>query len=164
MKADAIQELLDALLTATGEGRFRILSGSMSPLIERDDRIVVKPSAAGEIQLLDIILFKEAGVFMAHRVISVERKKQKTLFLQKGDASAYAALIPSDSVMGKVTAIEKKGRLIELTRGRGRVLNVFLGLKSCLHYRYGTEAGPVAKKILRTAASIFQKILFKLCL
>ena len=134
-KADAIREMQDELFQRKGRGWFRVLSSSMYPLIEINDRILVHIVPPAEIRLRDIILYKSDDVFVAHRVIGFDRKNIRTMILQKGDASADASLIAPDAVVGKVAIVEKNGRLLDLSSGRGKVLNGFLGMKSCMLYR-----------------------------
>lgn len=177
MKSEIIQEMQDELFRRNGQGWFRILSSSMYPLIEINDRILVHVATPAEIRLKDVILFKSDGVLVAHRVIGIDRKNNKTNVLQKGDASADAGLIAPESIVGKVTAVEKKGRLLDITAGRGKMLNRFLAIKSRMQYRYSAgdkqtkdRAGKiqgdlferVLKKIFRKPMSVFQRILVKL--
>ena len=118
-----IREMQAELFQKQGEGWFRIVSGSMRPLIDVDDRIFAKLVSAAEIKPRDIILFNTAEALVTHRVIKIIRQNGRSRILQKGDASAFSSTIPLESVMGKVTAIEKNGKLYPLDRGKTRLLN-----------------------------------------
>lgn len=60
----------------------------------------------------------------------------------------YTALIAPESVMGKVVTIEKRGRVLTLESGRGRIVNSFLGIKNCVSYKLDTKINAI-KKMLR---------------
>ncbi|MFV1977118.1 MAG: hypothetical protein ACC651_15355 [Candidatus Scalindua sp.] len=111
-KAHIIKELQDELFHTEGKGRFRIISGSMHPLIDINDKALVKKLLPPEIKLRDIILFEIDDVFVTHRVIKILQQKGKTLILQKGDASNHATMIDPEAIMGKVVVIEKNGRFL----------------------------------------------------
>jgi signal peptidase I len=177
-KADVITEMLDEALRLKGQAWFRVLSGSMYPLIEINDRVLVRDINPAEVRPGDVVLFKSDGVYVTHRVIQFERKGRRPMVLQKGDASAHASLIAPDSIVGKVTAVEKQGRVLDITAGRGKMLNGFLGMKSCTQYRLAERADRLTERtkdtpgsvsaraflrIVKKPFSVFQRILVKLC-
>jgi hypothetical protein len=124
------KEMQDELFHVNGEGWHKIMSGSMHPLININDRVLVKKADPFDVKKRDIILFKSDGVLVTHRVITFKRQDGKMMILQKGDASPYAQVIPPESVMGKVVVIEKRGRFVRLDSGRGRIVNGLLGFKA----------------------------------
>ncbi len=137
----------DELFQINGKGWFRIVSGSMSPLIEINDRVLVKKVNPSEIRQKDIILFKVDDVLVTHRVVNLSRNDGKTMILQKGDASNHASLISTDKVMGKVKAIERKGKFLDLDSMQGRVINGFLGWKNCFSHRFCLRIDPVKERL-----------------
>jgi len=149
-KANVIIEMQEEVFQKRGHGWFRIISGSMWPLIEAQDRILAKRVAPSEVQPGDIILFKNSHVLITHRVIRIFKRAGKTVILQKGDAGGSAGIIAPESVLGKIVAIEKKGRLLRLDRGYVRFLNSFLLLKNCYWYRLNVKIsvikGPLRNK------------------
>jgi len=149
-KDKVIIEMQAEVFEKHGEGWFRIISGSMRPLIEVQDRILAKRVAPSEVQPGDIILFKNSDVLVTHRVIRIFKRNGKTMILQKGDAGGSAGTIAPESVLGKIVAIEKKGRLLRLDRGYVRFLNGFLGFKNCYWYRLNVKIsvikGPLRNK------------------
>jgi signal peptidase I len=134
-KTALIKEMQDELFHLNGKGWFRIISGSMQPLIDINDRVLVKKIAPSEVKMRDIILFKSNDAFVAHRVIKLEKHNGKTMILQKGDEGVHAGLIAPESIIGKVMTIEKRGRFLDLESGQGRVINSFLGFKNYIFYR-----------------------------
>jgi len=138
-----LKEMQDELFQKNGKGWFRIISGSMSPLIEIDDRVFIRKVNPPEIRPGDIVLFKVDDVFVTHRVIQCFRQNGKAMILQKGDASNHTSLIPSETIIGKIKGIEKKGRFLDLDSWQGRVMNGFFGWKNCFSYRLGLRIDPV---------------------
>ncbi len=88
------------LFQKQGQGWFRIVSGSMRPLIDVEDRIFAKGVSATGIKPGDIILFKTAEAQVTHRVVKIARQNGRTAILQKGDAGAYSSTIPLESDIG----------------------------------------------------------------
>ncbi|NOZ69380.1 MAG: hypothetical protein GXP46_09095, partial [Deferribacteres bacterium] len=113
------------------------------------------------------------GVFVAHRVIKIWRHNGRSLIIQKGDAGGQAAVIGSEAVAGRVAAIEKKGRLLSIENGRGRVLNEISGFKntfSCLlnskaavrRGKPGPEQPPGVFRILSKPYRVVNRLLVKI--
>jgi signal peptidase I len=130
-----MRELQEELFHRDREGWFKVVSGSMYPLIGVNDRVLVKSLDICELRLGDIVLFKVDDTCIAHRIIRVLKRDGKSLFYQKGDANAYASLLSPESIMGKVTAIEKNGHILGLKSGRLRIINSLLMMKNCFFYR-----------------------------
>jgi len=95
-----IREMQEELFRKNGHGWYRVVSGSMRPLIDVDDRIFTKGVSAAEIKPADIILFKTAEALVTHRVLKIARQNGRTGILQKGDAGAYSSTIPFGSDIG----------------------------------------------------------------
>jgi signal peptidase I len=131
-----MRELQEELFRRDGEGWFKVVSGSMYPLIGVNDRVLVKRLDIRELRAGDIILFKVDDKCIAHRIIRVLKRDGTPLFYQKGDANAYASLLSPESIMGKVTAVEKKGHILVLTSGRIRIINYLLAMENCIFSRF----------------------------
>jgi signal peptidase I len=140
-----IREMQEELFRKQGQGWFRIVSGSMRPLIDVGDRVLCKPVSAAQIKPRDIILFNSAEALVTHRVIKIARQNGRGRMSQKGDASAFAGTITFESVMGRVTAVEKNGKVLTLDKGRIGVLNTFLGYKNCCFNRFNGKVSLVKR-------------------
>lgn len=151
----------DDLFKRNGKGWFRIVSASMSPLIEINDRVFVKRVLPSEIKTGDIILFRSDDVFVTHRVIKLSRQNGRAMFLQKGDASNHAAWVPLDDIVGKIITIEKKGKFLNLTSWKGRVMNGFFGRKNCFSYQVSLRIDPVKQRLRDKPGFIFMKTLYR---
>ena len=98
----ALFVLLSVVMTKPGKvpsvlgySSFRVLSGSMEPLIPTDSMIVVKKTPVSEISPGDIISFYSSdptlgGAVNTHRVVSVEQAGGVYVFTTKGDANVVA--------------------------------------------------------------------------
>lgn len=83
-----------------------VTSGSMEPTIKTGSLIVVKPITTDELQVNDIITFKdnENKVLTTHRIVDVINDNDGLKFKTKGDANEVEdnGYIPSYAVVGKV--------------------------------------------------------------
>ena len=113
--------------------RFRVISGSMAPLIAAGDEIEVERAGADRLRRGDIVLYTTGGVFYTHRLLARRRREDATLLVTKGDAS----LNPDqpwgeEQFLGKVVAIRRKDRKIDLESGKWRAMNHLLGFFAVL--------------------------------
>ena len=100
-----------------------IISGSMSPEIEIGDLVLVKRTNPEEVQLGDVLMFREQHARISHRVIEIrEDERGQPLFVTKGDANANPDSDPviAEQVMGKVIRVFPKiGWITILLRSSG---------------------------------------------
>ncbi len=134
-KSGIINEMQEKLFLKQGKGWFRIVSGSMRPLLNIEDRILARRVEPTEIKRRDIILFSNSSVFVTHRAIDILNQNGKNMILQRGDAGGGASLIDAETVMGKVVALEKNGKILCLERGIGKFFDALFGLKNVLFYQ-----------------------------
>ena len=113
--------------------RFRVISESMSPLIAAGDEIVVEQAGADRLRRGDIVLYTVGGAFHTHRLLARRRHGGAILLVTKGDA----ALNPDrpwreEQLLGKVVAIKRGDRTIDLEGGKWRAMNRLLGVLAVL--------------------------------
>jgi len=108
----------------------------MHPTIKEGETITVVPVAPFDIKRGDILLYLVDRRVIAHRVISIERKKGEAmtqpptlsphqLFLLRGDASTTCDdPVEAQQVLGKVVSVERGGRSIDLCTKRARILRL----------------------------------------
>lgn len=87
-----------------------IVSGSMIPVIQVGDVIIIKKVPAAEVQTGDIIQFKTEKIRVAHRVIDIKNQQNQKLLITKGDNNRSADTDPvlPEQVVGRVIAIIPK--------------------------------------------------------
>lgn len=112
---------------------FRIISGSMAPLIAAGDEVVVERASAARLRRGDIVLYAANGIFHTHRLLARRRRGNATLLVTKGDAT----LNPDQpwrekQLWGKAVAVRKGDRTIDLQDGKWRAVNRLLGILAAL--------------------------------
>jgi len=89
----------------------------MLPFLRDGDVLVVRPAAAAEIGIGDVICYEPpSGGLCLHRVIAREDRG----FVTRGDALAYVEVVPEAAVLGWVIARERHGRRTALDAPRAR--------------------------------------------
>ena len=131
LSPNAIIALWQDLYNKKQQSWLNILSGSMQPLLQIGDKVLVQSIKPAEIGFGDIIVFKTPDKLIVHRVI---RKYNNLSFLQKGDYTATAEIVSSKDVIGRVTAIRKGDKIIYLNKGIWKFVNIVLTLFSCTVY------------------------------
>lgn len=87
-----------------------IVSGSMLPVIQIGDVIIVQKIPAEQVQTGDIIQFKTETIRVAHRVIDIKEENRQRVLITKGDNNQSADTDPvlPEQVVGRVVAIIPK--------------------------------------------------------
>ena len=116
--------------------KFQAPGRSMYPTIKEGETITVVPVALFDIKRGDILLYLVGSKVIAHRVVSIERKKDdlsihsstlnpQHLFLLRGDASGTCDdLVEAQQVLGKVISVERRGCSIDLYNRKARMLRI----------------------------------------
>ena len=125
-----LNELWEQLLIEKGECWGKIISSSMYPIIKRDDQVLVERTHVAKVRFADIIVFKRNGKLVIHRMLGKRNFGEESHFLEKGDATVLAGLIPVEKVIGRVRAIKKSHKTIQTMSGRGRILQLALAFIS----------------------------------
>ena len=102
------------VITALVSGLFQyqliaIASGSMEPTYYRGDALLIYKIDANKIQEGDILIYKNGGKIIAHRVIKKTEFQNKIFFNTKGDANLLVDedLVEEGDVIGRVDYIIK---------------------------------------------------------
>ncbi|MCE9535495.1 MAG: S24/S26 family peptidase, partial [Nitrospirae bacterium] len=86
----------------------RIMSSSMTPTIQADDRLELSPPAS--LTVGAVIVFRAENMFICHRVTSID---EQGILTTKGDAAdGPGEAVPSASVIGIVKGVTREGRYI----------------------------------------------------
>jgi len=93
-----------------------ILTGSMVPVINIGDVVIVHKIPGSEAGLGDIILFPMGDVKVTHRVVDVQQDTRGLFFQTKGDANSQPDqnLVSEKNVQGKVVMIVPKIGLLNM--------------------------------------------------
>lgn len=133
MQQETINDLIRDKLAQGTAFRFRVISGSMAPLIRVGDEVVVQRVGTAELRCGDIVLYTAEGAFRIHRLLARRSQGGMTLLVTKGDAS----LAPDppwreEQLLGKVVAISREDTTLDLEGVKWRALNRLLGTLAIL--------------------------------
>jgi hypothetical protein len=123
-------ELAAEILRGSGELRFIARGASMVPAIYAGDVLWVRHQPFAEIRHGEVALWSRDGSFCAHRVIrlSANANEQKTV-VTRGDALMQNdSAVRENEFLGRVFAIERRGRRIELPIRQGPCLRAIAWL------------------------------------
>ena len=115
--------------------RMQVSGNSMTPNICDGDFVTVEAVGLQKIHVGDIILFASiSNTALVHRITKIEVRSGVSYLTTCGDASSYDDVsIPQSNVLGRVTLIERKDKLINLnnpfTRLLSRLFTLFNRLK-----------------------------------
>ena len=132
----------------------------MRPLIRDGDVIHISPVENSSLKTGDVVLYStEGNKVIVHRIIRIYRKDGKMTLLVKGDAtSGFADKVDVQNVLGKVTALERKGCKKRLDTKFYQSIGLFLaGISPFSKWIY-----PVGSLVKRSGRKIFGSILEKL--
>jgi signal peptidase I len=147
-----------------------VLTGSMAPLIGSGDRVLVGKVAAEQVRFGDIVVFRRKGDLIVHRVFRKHRTANGLRFSEKGDTRFAFAPVGGEQIVGRVTMVEKRGRMLSLTSPLSRFTNLALSA-----WLYWTAAGITmlrssrsktirgVGKVLSGLSLLSSKILVRIC-
>jgi hypothetical protein len=131
--------------------RFRAGGRSMTPTIEDGEVLIVAPIAAPDVKVADVVFCQPRSRSVAHRVLSIERDAAQTTRLTLcGDAALEIdSPVTAEQVYGRVIAIERAGRRVDLEApagflGRLAVVAAFELRRSLRRWRARAWLGPLA--------------------
>ena len=127
-KFQLVAEMLKEEIEKRGELSFKVKSNSMFPIIQSNDKVVVEKFVPEQLVIGKIIVFNIGKDLCTHRYIVRRRKKRGNEYITKGDRSfKFDLAVTEDKIVGKVTAITRQGELIDLSRGKYRIIRFCLG-------------------------------------
>jgi signal peptidase I len=138
VKSGLFLEVAEDLLKRGHRVRFRAKGNSMHPTIRHGEAIVVEPVSAAEVKTNDIALYRTERGVVAHRVIrradpwvglTTTRDEAGAssgpTFITRGDAAGDPdEPVSPEQILGKVVAVERRGRSIGLDTRRARTKNI----------------------------------------
>lgn len=118
---------------------FLIISGSMSPMIEVNDVVIVSRVEASRIGTGDVVAFYSGQIVTVHRIIGKRRPGGRLHFREMGDACRHSGRFPAENLIGKVITIQKKGREIHLDSYSQTLKNRMAGFRLLLFDLYNRK-------------------------
>jgi hypothetical protein len=117
---------IETLKDLLGRGhvvRFQADGWSMHPTIRYGEMITVEPLGESPVRAGDVLLYRHARSAIAHRLV---RMTSTELVLRGDAADCCDAPINSDQLLGRVVAVERRGRTVRIDYF-GRTWSLILG-------------------------------------
>ncbi len=102
----------------------------MQPTIEDGELITVAPVAATSVRRGDILLYQSERGVIVHRVVRItgSARREDVSYLLRGDASVSSDdPVGPAQILGRVLAVARAGRRIDLTSRRAKWLHAARG-------------------------------------
>lgn len=143
------------MLSSAYDLRISIAGASMSPSFRSGDIVIIKSANAAEVAIGDIIVCRSADGMIAHRLIRKYKNNGNMVLVTKGNSlpNFDNPVFPED-VLGKVVAIERGKRKINLDNPLGRLTNLFLAKIS----PFSPWFYPVLRKANRGVRKVLSKV------
>lgn len=95
---------------------FRVSSGSMHPLLRIGEEVYIEPAPAGELQVGDIAAFETGAGLVIHRIVQRRSEGGGVQLVEMSDTQLLAGQVESGAAIGRVVAIGRGQRWIDLRR------------------------------------------------
>lgn len=151
---EVLFELSTDILKKGKSIRFHATGWSMSPFIRDGDFITVSPVKSSFLKIGDIALYSTAeNKIIVHRIIKKHKNNGRTTLWIKGDAAfGSPEKVDAQSVLGKVTAIERSGRKRTIETKPYQVIGIFIAAISPFNqwvYPFGSLIKRNSRQLLR---------------
>jgi len=123
----AVIEMWQEVCRSGGSLNFKILSGSMRPMIEVGDIVRVGRVEPDGVRVGDILAFQDGQNVVVHRIIGKSRSGRQLSFRHGGDAGGLSGSIAAQQLIGRVLAVKREGREVSLDTPWFTVSNKVLG-------------------------------------
>ncbi|HLI07099.1 MAG TPA: S26 family signal peptidase [Ktedonobacteraceae bacterium] len=147
-----LQSAIDSLfIEALRQGQtqwFRVSSGSMHPLLKVGDAIFIEP--ARKIGIGEIAAFETEEGLVVHRIVDIQVKDGNVRLLQLPDVNLQASWISESAIVGRVIAIRRGRRQIDLSHPLARW---FGKVTSHIRYRLYLERETTLLRLALRASS-----------
>lgn len=110
-----------------GSLTFKVISGSMEPMLQVGDRVKVSRVEESRLHTGDIIAFRKGEGVIGHRIISRDKQNGRVYFNVRGDVGSVRDKIAAKDIIGKIYAIEKDDGEVVLDTARYIITNRLLG-------------------------------------
>jgi signal peptidase I len=120
--------------TRKGWGWLAVQTGSMVPLIQPGDQVLINKVMAAHIGCGDIVVFRRGGSMIVHRILKKLHTDKGICFIEKGDNSPSRGIFSADKVIGRVAMVKGNNKLFRLNSPFSRLTSQALSV-----WFYGTN-------------------------
>lgn len=115
MKAEQLytelHQFTDELLQEKKQVKLTVGGSSMFPVLKSGDEIVIEKWNPEDLKIGDVVVFKNAQKWVAHRVHDLKKESNNSFLITKGDSCKQKDKpILHDDFIGKVTSFYRKGK------------------------------------------------------
>ncbi len=101
--------------------RFRVQGQSMVPTLHPGDEVVVERVSQDTLRPGDLVLVRDGGRFLLHRLLGIRHHDGQQLLLTGGDGLRRAdPLVPAEAFVGRALRAYRQGQSVPLAGGRWR--------------------------------------------
>jgi signal peptidase I len=156
---ELVHELRAAYYEKIGQAWLTVKTGSMEPLINPGDRVLMSAVTARDVRRGEIIVFKRNESLIGHRVLKKQRTVDGIRFIEKGDNSDICGAFHEGDIIGRVIAVKGRKRQLYLNTPPGRLAGKFLAVWfSCVSTVRSGQTPPGRKACVRPG-SVFARLL-----
>jgi len=145
------KQLLDfaeALLEDNHQLSFSMRGNSMYPTLKAGDVGIVEKCKSADLQIGDIIVFKQNGKLITHRLISIIVENETQLFVAKGDKNSHPDKpFTVEALVGKVYSFQRKNKV-------RRIDSAYMKMLGFIALHFSKQAIPIYDLILQTKGKL----------
>src|SRR5437016_3553165 len=138
---------------------FRIVSGSMHPLLRVGDAVHIQPVSPYDLHIGDIAAFETPAGLVVHRIVYMLPSAIPAIFIEMGDVTLQAHEITIEAITGRVSAVRRGNLLIDLQRPVAKRL---AGVTARLHYKlyckYRDSEHDLVRLVVRKPARLAARV------
>jgi len=157
-----LYELTDDLLDSQQQVNLRVGGMSMFPFLKHGDIITIRKCSINELRIGDVVVFKTAEKWIAHRLLKIITKENKIFLLTKGDTCRFKdPLFAEEQYVGKVISYKRKSKEKKLDSSLLLFFSVFIARLSRLLTPFFIWNAWIRMKLKSATASV-KNIFFSL--
>ena len=153
-----LEEMWQEARTKGASLSFRVVSGSMSPLIKAGDLVRIARIEPSRIAIGDVVAVQEGQEVVVHRIIARRWSGEDLLFCHRGDAGVGSRTVSAQDLIGRAYSVERGQQQIRLDSRRQIIGSRLLGWLLRLDDRFRRSGYGHTSRVLRLALKPWLKL------
>ncbi len=138
---------------------FRVVSGSMHPLLRVEDAVHIQPASLSDLHIGDIAAFETPAGLVVHRIVHVLPSVIPARFIEMGDITLQAHEVTEEAIAGRVCAVRRGDLLIDLQRPVAKRLGgVTARMRYRLYCKYRDSKHDLVRLVVRKSARLAARV------